>query len=263
MYDQHETNVSQQQLKDVFGQINSSGVCLVGGWAVYYLVNKNFNKRNGRNYMGSRDIDLGFFIDKKWTRADLSKSDFAITIETLTKMGFYSCSCFRMAKEFHWETGKPLSQEETKKLPAYEMVQLCVDFLVDYIHPEIKSIYNFTPLDEPLLSLVYEQGLCRKVEIYDIPVLVPEPHVMLAMKLESVLKRQRDNKRIKDIADIFALMWYSEVELSPLLDNLSNIYSRDKAKSTIDAFDNGDVAQVSTVLQLQESEIKSVFHRMQ
>jgi hypothetical protein len=34
--------------------------CLLGGWAVYYLVNKNFQKVTGRTYIGSRDIDLVF-----------------------------------------------------------------------------------------------------------------------------------------------------------------------------------------------------------
>jgi hypothetical protein len=49
-------------------------VCLMGGWAVYLTMNAKFNEINGRNYIGSRDIDLGFHIDPRWSAEQLQKS---------------------------------------------------------------------------------------------------------------------------------------------------------------------------------------------
>jgi hypothetical protein len=60
---------------------------LLGGWAVYYIVNENFQKATGRTYIGSRDIDLGFHLNKVWSKAQLAKSDFINSITTLENMG--------------------------------------------------------------------------------------------------------------------------------------------------------------------------------
>jgi hypothetical protein len=35
-------------------------MCLIGGWAIYETVNKNFTADRGRPYIGSKDIDIGF-----------------------------------------------------------------------------------------------------------------------------------------------------------------------------------------------------------
>ena len=59
MYDDFETKTSYKYLKEVIENINEP-ICLLGGWAIYFHVNDAFQKRQGRPYLGSRDIDLGF-----------------------------------------------------------------------------------------------------------------------------------------------------------------------------------------------------------
>lgn len=76
MYQDYETQISQDHLTAVFSQMKEP-VCLLGGWAVYLTVNKRFNEANGRNYLGSRDIDLGFHINPKWPMEELKKSALA------------------------------------------------------------------------------------------------------------------------------------------------------------------------------------------
>jgi len=46
-------------MQTIFAQLKTQ-TCLLGGWAVYYLVNENFQKTTARSYIGSRDIDLVF-----------------------------------------------------------------------------------------------------------------------------------------------------------------------------------------------------------
>jgi hypothetical protein len=49
LYEPNEIEISERYLGKVFRQIKGN-VCLLGGWATYHIVNKNFEKLNGRNY---------------------------------------------------------------------------------------------------------------------------------------------------------------------------------------------------------------------
>lgn len=66
LYQDYKVQISQSQLSRVLPKFGGQ-VCLLGGWAVYLTVNENFKEARGRNFMGSRDIDLGFHIDRTWT----------------------------------------------------------------------------------------------------------------------------------------------------------------------------------------------------
>ena len=59
MYQEFETRTSYNYLQKVISVLQEP-VCILGGWAVFLQVNKNFQKAQGRPYLGSRDIDLGF-----------------------------------------------------------------------------------------------------------------------------------------------------------------------------------------------------------
>jgi len=46
---------SQRNISKKFRLIKGN-ICLLGGWATYHIVNKDFEKTTGRKYIGSRDI---------------------------------------------------------------------------------------------------------------------------------------------------------------------------------------------------------------
>ena len=56
-----ETDFSRNYLREILNGI-SQPPCLMGGLSVYYVVNDRFREVTGRDYLGSRDIDLGFHI---------------------------------------------------------------------------------------------------------------------------------------------------------------------------------------------------------
>lgn len=56
------TELSEQELREVF-EAAEPPVCLLGGWAVHLHVNPGFRSEHGREYIGSRDIDIGVHID--------------------------------------------------------------------------------------------------------------------------------------------------------------------------------------------------------
>ncbi|MGQ9552394.1 MAG: hypothetical protein ACUVUE_08215 [Candidatus Bathycorpusculaceae bacterium] len=179
LHEPNEVRTSEKQLEKIFKQLKEP-TCLPGGWATYHIVNKNFEKTNGRKYAGSRGIDIGFHIDKHWNEEQLTKSEFIVAIKTIENMGFRSVS-FRLIKDFNLDTGKELTPEESAKLPLYQIFQLYIDPVVDYTHPKIKSLLDFVPIDEPLLSSVFQDKMYTITTLFEKAVSPPKPHALLAM----------------------------------------------------------------------------------
>ena len=260
LYQSTETKTSQEQLQTIFTQLKGNA-CLLGGWAVYYLVNKNFEKTTGRTYIGSRDIDIGFHVNKEWNEEQLRNSEFATTIKTIEETGFKSIS-FRLVKDFNIESGKELTPEESAKLPMYQIFQLFIDPIVDYIHPKIKTLLGFVPIDEPLLSLVFQEKMYKTLLLFGKRVMLPESHVLLAMKINSAPRRDKENKLIKDIADIYALLWHSDIKLSQLREQLFSIIPNEQARKTIRSFSKDDIARVAAILGIDTQEISRVLREI-
>ena len=61
MYNEFETRISYNYLKEVIKNLDEP-ICILGGWAIFFHVNKKFEKEKGRPYLGSRDIDLWFNV---------------------------------------------------------------------------------------------------------------------------------------------------------------------------------------------------------
>lgn len=256
LYQPSETEVSESYLERVFTQIRGD-VCLLGGWATHQIVNSSFADSTGRSYIGSRDIDIGFHIDKSWSEEQLRNSEYAAALSAVKGMGFRPIS-FRLAKDFDSETGRELTPEEAAKLQLYQIFQLYVDPIVDYIHPKMKRVLGFVPIDEPLLSLVFEDGLCTTENLFGTRVMIPKSHVLLAMKLNSVVNRDKEHKRIKDIADIYALLWFSEMNIDELRAELLSAYGEEKAKKTVRSFTMEEIDKVSAAIGVDAREIRRV-----
>jgi hypothetical protein len=256
LYEPSEIRTSEKQLEKVFRQLKGS-TCLLGGWAVYHIVNENFEKANGRRYIGSRDIDIGFHVDRRWTDRQLEESEFVAAIKAVESISFRFVG-FRLVKEFDLDTGKELTPEESAKLPMHQIFQLYVDPVVEHIHPKIKNLLGFVPIDEPLLSLVFEDKMYTTATLFEKTVRLPKPHVLLGMKLNSAPNRDKENKRIKDIADVYALLWYSDVALPQLRNQLFSIYPKEKTRKTIQSFSRDDVDKVSTAIGVDAREIMRV-----
>jgi len=256
LYEPKQIEISENHLEKIFRQLKGD-FCLIGGWATYQIVNKNFEESNGRKYIGSKDIDIGFHIDERWSEEQLKTSEFYNMINILEKKGFISVG-FRLVKNFDFETGIELTVDEAATRPLHEVFQLYVDPIVDHIHPKIKDILGFIPIDEPLLAYVFKKNLCTQVKMYGSRVLLPEPHVLLAMKLNAAPKRDKEYKKIKDIADIFALLWFSDIRIDRIKANLLSIYPEDKVRKTVDGFTRDEVGRASEAIGMRSAEVRRV-----
>jgi hypothetical protein len=256
LYEPLETQISGKSLENILKLIKGN-ICLLGGWATYHVVNKNFERIIGTKYIGSRDIDIGFHIHTDWTEEQIERSEFSTAIKKIEDMGFRSVS-FRLVKDFNLETGRALTPKESTKLPQYQIFSLFVDPIVDYIHPKIKHVLGFIPIDEPLLSLVFDQGLSTTTNLFGTTVLLPKTQVLLAMKLNSVTNRDQEHKRIKDIADIYAILWFSDTKIKSLKNQLFSIYPEEKARKTIRTIKKEEINRVSTAIGADAREITRV-----
>jgi acyl-[acyl carrier protein]--UDP-N-acetylglucosamine O-acyltransferase len=94
--------------------------------------------------------------------------------------------------------------------------------------------------------------------IFGREVLLPKPELLLAMKLNSARRRDKEHKRIKDIADIYALLWHSDINLPELKNQLFSINPREETRKTIQAFTGEDLNKVSETIGVTSKEISRV-----
>src|SRR3989338_5073559 len=149
MYKEFETRTSYKYLKEVIKSLNEP-ICILGGWAVFFHINMRYEKVQGRPYLGSRDIDLGFN-----TTGDLKKSALSQAIKTLTEKLNFKPLSFRLLKEIHTETEEEVKDKTT---PAHFIFPMYVDLIVDTIPEDFRKTLGFNPIDEPLLKAAFEKG---------------------------------------------------------------------------------------------------------
>jgi len=204
MYPKKETAHSYSYLEKVVSVLQEP-VCLIGGWAVYFTVNQTYKANVGKDYIGSRDIDLGFHIDEE---QDFGNSAFAKTIKKLEEEGFKEVGG-RLVKNLDYDTGKEMESEEAKAKPMSDLHQIYVDLLIDQ-KPKSKTWENMELVfDEELLSYVFDDEKHREeLDQFHKKLWVPQPWLLLAMKVKALPRRQKDHKRQKDIADIAAILLF-------------------------------------------------------
>ena len=202
MYDDFETDTSYTYLKMVVDALTEP-ICLLGGWAVYLQVTRDYKEAVGRDYLGSRDIDLGFHLTGAMGKQDMLNSPLAQSIITLEKLGFEPLS-FRYVKDIDRETGRP----SDKTIPLFQRFQMAVDLIVDHQPKDFRPVFGFNPIQEPLLAFAFE-GNSRKLAEFEKKLLLPSPPLLLATKLNSIKYRDKNDKRIKDLCDMYALLWHS------------------------------------------------------
>jgi len=153
MYPKSETDFSWSYLTQIIRRVPQP-CCLIGGWSVYLTVNQAFEKKTGRSYVGSRDIDLGFHFDPDWSQKEVKSSPFSMAVKEIEAMGFEPQGS-RFVKQYHHSQKRELTQEEKRHLPSYEIFNLYIDILVDSDDPKRFKKAGFNVMEEPLLNGVF------------------------------------------------------------------------------------------------------------
>ena len=251
LYDLIETESSYQAL-EILSKKLPEPLILLGGWAVYLSVNNSFKDEFGSSYLGSRDVDIGFHLDPCWEIDTLEKSNLKKAVDILVGIGYKRHGSFRFSKIIHNESGKTLSEESAKDFQIYELFYLYVDLVVDNIHPDMRKICNIDFIDEPILGKAWEQYLFVEIDFFSNKVLLPIPQILLAMKLNSLPNRTKDDKKIKDACDIYSLIWYSSIRYTEMVGFIKKEYP-DLIKNANDIFKDNIPDRASIHLGIDKS----------
>ena len=249
MYQEFETRTSYKYLKEVINSLKEP-ICILGGWAVFFHVNEKFRKAQGRPYLGSRDIDLGFNMS-----SELKQSELAQTIRTLREKLKFKPLSFRMVKEIHTETEEEIKDGEI--VPAYFIFPMYVDLIVDIIPDNFREVFGFNPVDEPLLKFAFEKNEHTLLKEFEKKLILPKPELLLAMKINSLPNRDKEHKRIKDMCDVFALAWYTDLNIEKI--DLLQYHQKSILKKCSQLLDKEDYIKAGAQLGHDAEEIKRVF----
>ena len=260
IYQDYETEISQQHLAALFSEMQEP-VCLLGGWAVFLTVNERFNSATGQDYLGSRDIDLGFHVDSNWSEEELKNSALAKSVKILTDRKFIGLGS-RFVKHCDIDTKEELTEEESKKRQSYEMFQLYVDPMSDNVHKDAQKIVGFPFLDEPLLAHVFNDDKFVTMSEFRGKFKIPNPEVLIAAKLKSVTCRTKDDKKIKDVSDIYALLWHSETEFNELKNEVRMMLEKKEIEKAVNSLTDKDFEAAATANGIPKDQISRVINEI-
>lgn len=212
-YAETVTQLSEGELQDVLS-VAEPPVCLLGGWAVHIHVTNGFRAAHERDYIGSRDIDIGIHVDQRWTGETITDSPVAETLDRVETQLGYSRGRFGFYQQFHRDTGERLDDARARALASHNVFRVDIDVLPDTTELDaFEEAFGFRPPAEPLLEPVFMDGtgepLDEHVE-WGVPeeVQIAPAATLAAMKVRALPDRDKSHKRLKDLADLHALLWY-------------------------------------------------------
>lgn len=194
MYDPLETSVSRTEMMTLLNKCRERKVrvAMIGGWATFFHVNRNYNRAFGKDYMGSRDIDI--FVDVACEKG---------FSEIIRELGFEPNGLpFRYEKIFDREKNVFIKNSQIR-----EIFNIIYIFLDVFSNAETRIIGSWSDL-EPLKNIRIE--IVDGVEVVDIATLVQ-------MKCVAIFARDKADKENKDACDLFALLSYSGKKVQPTL----------------------------------------------
>jgi len=253
------TEYSEQELRAVF-ETAKPPVALLGGWAVHLQVTDRFADEHGRQYIGSRDIDIGVHVDPNWSNSTVEQRPVGRTLSEIESELDYKPSRFGFLKQVDRETGELLTDEEAADRPMHQLFSLYVDVIPDTTELDaFESAFGFRPPAEPLLADAFAgraTPLCDHVS-WSVPesALLVDPELLAAMKVRSLPDRDESHKRVKDVADLFALLWYagSFREMSASVDELTSTTDRSRLSTAVN---DGLYTQAGGLIDVQPGQIE-------
>lgn len=259
------TELSEEELQAVF-ETAEPPVCLLGGWAVHLHVTPGFRSEHDREYIGSRDIDIGVHVEEKWTSEDLLETPVGASIPAIEELG-YAKSRFGFVQNFLRDTQERISEDEASDHSMHEVFQVDVDVIPDTTELDVfRDVFGFKPPAEPLLAPVFEGGESEPLGEYvswslgDEKRIVP-PELLAAMKIRSFPDRDKSHKRVKDVADLHALLWYV-IDYADMKDAALAYVSDADLEAFSEAVDNPVFDEAANLLRVERELISNSINRL-
>lgn len=259
------TGLSEQELQAVF-EAATPPVCLLGGWAVHLHVNPGFQAAHGRAYIGSRDIDIGVHVDPGWTAEELTGASVGESISAIEDRG-YTKSRFGFVQNFLRDSQESISEAEATRHGMHEVFQVYVDIIPDTTALDgFRDVFGFKPPAESLLAPVFENDEGEPLSEYvawspSSGKGIVRPELLAAMKIRSLPDREKSHKRVKDVADLHALLWYVKDYTEMKVDALEYV-SESSLDRLAGAVDETGFENASQLLQIDQQLVSNSITRL-
>lgn len=259
------TELSERELHAVFDAAQPP-VCLLGGWAVHLHVTPGFHAEHGREYIGSRDIDIGVHVDANWTGDDLPETSIGDTISAIEDLG-YTKSRFGFVQNFLRDSQDRISEAEANEYSMHEVFQVYVDVIPDTTELDrFRDVFGFKPPAEPLLAPVFKEDKGEPLAEYvswtpSAEKLIVSPEVLAAMKIRSLPDRDKSHKRVKDVADLHALLWYV-TDYADMRSGTLKYVSDSHVEQFSDAINDPVLEDAASLLQIEPQLVSDSINRL-
>ena len=161
-----------------------------------------------------------------------------------------------------------LTAAEARSLPSHQVFDLYLDMIPDTDGLEtFEEVFGFRPPAEPLLVHVFMDDAAQplsSIRTWDVSneISVVDDDLLAAMKIRSIPDRDREQKQVKDVADLHALLWYGREYGEIHSDVRSRVSKTDisQIQEQLDGEVYSDAAnQLQTDEQLVEESIERLF----
>lgn len=265
-YTDQITEYSRREVETVFRHV-APPAALLGGWAVHLQVNGEFETVEGHSYIGSRDIDIGVHVDPAWDDADLRSQPVGETIRGIGSELEFDRSRFGFKKTVDRETGETLTEEEATEFDLFNLFEVYIDIIPDT--PDLDAFdqtFGFRPPDEPLLAQAFDGRSTPLSDLVDwtIPssIVLVDPDVLAAMKVRSMPDRSKLEKQVKDIADLYVLLWYTE-PVEVMIDAVDRLVTAEDKERFSSAVDQAWYEEVAEVLDVNVATVRGAIDRLE
>lgn len=92
-------------------------------------------------------------------------------------------------------------------------------------------------------------------------ILIADPALLAVMKLRALPQHDKDQKRLKDLADLHALLWYG-TDFTTIRAQVRDLATADEVETVADLTTDELVAAVSTLLQVDPALIRASIDRL-
>ena len=185
------------------------------------------------SYFYPKNNHIGFSLKPMMTKSELESTNLFKMMKILESNG-YRPEGFRYRKDVAYT--KLSIEDHMEKDGTFA---LYVDVLVNSYPPSLNDLYPNCFFEVPLIEQVYNDTKYQvKMSSISDKLFIPTREIIIAMRIHSLPTRGIRHKMVKDLCDLYGLLWYSPKSLAEVTKELPKFLEGnllEKLKSKIDS----------------------------
>ena len=190
------------------------------------------------------------------TKSELESTNLFKILKILESNGFKP-EGFRYRKDIAYaEIGTKEDMEKNKAFVLY------VDILVNSYPPSLNDIHPNCFFEIPLIEQVYNDAKYQvKISSISDNFFIPTREIITAMKIQSLPARgDAHHKKVKDLCDIYGLLWFSKKSVYEIIDDVLNIIDVNSIKRLRDCINKGLISECEGYLGESKGSLNTVLN---